>query len=68
MSSVSLYQLLSKKDKDLAAIYKRFGEPPAWQREPGFATLIQITFEYSRKLEKLGSTPIVFANISLSSS
>jgi DNA-3-methyladenine glycosylase II len=39
------YTLLSKKDKDLASIYKRFGSPPEWKREPGFATLVQIILE-----------------------
>jgi DNA-3-methyladenine glycosylase II len=39
------YEILAKKDKDLAKIYKTFGEPPLWQREPGFATLIQIILE-----------------------
>jgi DNA-3-methyladenine glycosylase II len=39
------YQFLSRKDKDLAKIYKAYGEPPMWQREPGFPTLIQIILE-----------------------
>jgi DNA-3-methyladenine glycosylase II len=39
------YQHVIKKDKDLASIYKRFGTPLAWEREPGFATLIQIILE-----------------------
>jgi DNA-3-methyladenine glycosylase II len=39
------YKVLVKKDDDLASIYKRFGEPPLWQREPGFQTLIQIILE-----------------------
>ncbi|MGL4609471.1 MAG: DNA-3-methyladenine glycosylase family protein [Trueperaceae bacterium] len=39
------YQHLSEQDKDLANIYQRFGKPPTWQREPGFATLIHIILE-----------------------
>jgi DNA-3-methyladenine glycosylase II len=45
MNYFAPYQYLSKKDRDLATIFKRFGEPPAWQREPGFATLVQIILE-----------------------
>jgi DNA-3-methyladenine glycosylase II len=44
-TSKNPYQFLSRKDKDLAKIYKTYGEPPLWQREPGFATLIQIILE-----------------------
>jgi DNA-3-methyladenine glycosylase II len=39
------YNFLGKKDKQLANIYKTFGKPPLWQREPGFATLVQIILE-----------------------
>jgi DNA-3-methyladenine glycosylase II len=39
------YTFLSKKDKQLARIYKTYGEPPVWQREPGFPTLLQIILE-----------------------
>jgi DNA-3-methyladenine glycosylase II len=39
------YQHIIKKDKDLVSIYKRFGAPPDWQREPGFATLVHIILE-----------------------
>jgi DNA-3-methyladenine glycosylase II len=39
------YQFLSKKDKHLAMIYKTYGEPPLWQRERGFATLLHIILE-----------------------
>ena len=45
MSDHSPYLFLTKKDKQLAKIYKTFGEPPMWQREPGFATLIHIILE-----------------------
>lgn len=36
---------LVRNDGALAHIYARFGEPPAWRREPGFATLIHIILE-----------------------
>jgi len=36
---------LARRDKDLAAIYKRFGVPPLWARRPGFDTLLQIILE-----------------------
>ena len=36
---------LGKKDKDLGGVLARFGPPPMWDREPGFATLIQIILE-----------------------
>jgi DNA-3-methyladenine glycosylase II len=36
---------LSKKDKDLDAIYESDGVPPLWARRPGFTTLIKIILE-----------------------
>ncbi len=36
---------LSKKDKDLAALYEADGVPPLWARRTGFATLIKIILE-----------------------
>ena len=36
---------LSKKDKDLAALYEKDGVPPLWARRPGFTTLIKIILE-----------------------
>jgi DNA-3-methyladenine glycosylase II len=39
------YQYILKNDKELANVYKQHGEPPAWQREPGFATLVHIILE-----------------------
>jgi len=38
-------KILSKKDKDLAALYKADGVPPLWARRPGFRTLIKIILE-----------------------
>ncbi len=39
------YHYIVKKDKDLASVYKKFGTPPNWSRQPGFATLIHIILE-----------------------
>ncbi|HKP46885.1 MAG TPA: hypothetical protein VJT50_09815 [Pyrinomonadaceae bacterium] len=36
---------LARRDKDLAAILKRYGPPPLWQRKAGFTTLVQIILE-----------------------
>lgn len=38
-------QQLAEADPDLGAVLARLGEPPMWEREPGFATLIQIILE-----------------------
>jgi DNA-3-methyladenine glycosylase II len=36
---------LAARDADLAAIVARYGMPPLWDREPGFATLLHIVLE-----------------------
>jgi len=36
---------LTRRDRDLARVVARFGPPPLWEREPGFATLVQIILE-----------------------
>ena len=36
---------LAARDADLAAIVARYGTPPLWDREPGFATLLHIILE-----------------------
>ena len=36
---------LCRRDTDLARVVSRFGPPPLWAREPGFATLVQIILE-----------------------
>jgi DNA-3-methyladenine glycosylase II len=36
---------LATRDPDLAGIVARFGPPPLWDREPGFATLLHIILE-----------------------
>jgi DNA-3-methyladenine glycosylase II len=37
--------ILAARDPDLAGIVERFGRPPLWDREPGFATLLHIVLE-----------------------
>lgn len=36
---------LSVRDRHLAAVAERWGPPPLWAREPGFATLVRIILE-----------------------
>ncbi len=36
---------LGRRDPRFALIVERFGPPPAWDREPGFPTLLQIVLE-----------------------
>ncbi len=36
---------LAARDADLAAVVGRFGVPPLWSRDPGFATLVHIVLE-----------------------
>jgi DNA-3-methyladenine glycosylase II len=36
---------LSRQDADLAFIFRTYGVPPLWSREPNFATLIHIILE-----------------------
>jgi DNA-3-methyladenine glycosylase II len=36
---------LAARDADLAGIVARFGPPPLWDREPGFATLVHLILE-----------------------
>jgi DNA-3-methyladenine glycosylase II len=38
-------QELAARDEDLAFIFRRFGKPPMWTREPSFATLVHIILE-----------------------
>jgi DNA-3-methyladenine glycosylase II len=37
--------VLAARDADLAAIVARHGQPPLWDRRPGFATLLHIVLE-----------------------
>jgi DNA-3-methyladenine glycosylase II len=36
---------LSESDPHLSKVFERYGPPPLWDREPGFATLLQIILE-----------------------
>lgn len=36
---------LSKRDEHMRAVFELYGPPPLWDREPGFATLLQIILE-----------------------
>lgn len=38
-------RLLSRRDSDLARIRREYGDPPLWDRQPGFSTLIHIILE-----------------------
>ncbi len=40
-----IVRLLAGRDKALATIVDRYGMPPLWPREPGFATLLHIILE-----------------------
>lgn len=42
---VAFCRKLSEQDEDLAYIFRKFGTPPLWEREEGFATLIHIILE-----------------------
>ena len=44
-SLASAVEDLARRDADLAAIVARYGPPPLWDREPGFATLLHIILE-----------------------
>jgi DNA-3-methyladenine glycosylase II len=37
--------VLARRDPALAAVVERFGPPPLWAREPGFATLVHLILE-----------------------
>ena len=43
-------------DADLAAIITKYGNPPQWKREQGFATLIQIILEQQVSLSSAKAT------------
>jgi DNA-3-methyladenine glycosylase II len=42
---VRIFEWLAARDKSLASIVERYGHPPLWAREPGFATLLHIILE-----------------------
>jgi DNA-3-methyladenine glycosylase II len=68
-------ELLANRDPALASIVQRYGTPPLWFRQPGFATLIQIILEqqvslssaraaFTRLLKSLGEiTPTKFLEL-----
>jgi len=39
------WQVLAKRDRDLARVIDQYGPPPMWARRPGFPTLIHIILE-----------------------
>lgn len=69
-------QTLAATDADLAFIFEKYGVPPLWQREAGFATLIHIILEqqvslasalaaFEKLKEKLGTiSPANVLNLS----
>lgn len=52
----SAIRILSVRDRDLALIVEKFGIPPQWKREPGFATLVQIILEQQVSLSSAKAT------------
>lgn len=46
---------LTKRDRSLARVVERFGPPPMWGRQPGFATLIKIIIEQQVSLASADS-------------
>ncbi len=52
----NIYNHLTTKDNDLKHIYNHYGEPPAWQRKPGFSTLVQIILEQQVSLASAKAT------------
>lgn len=55
-SQLLAIEILTQRDRDLAAVIQQFGQPPQWQREPGFATLIQIILEQQVSLTSARAT------------
>jgi DNA-3-methyladenine glycosylase II len=41
----ALCDILSRRDKELREIIRRWGYPPLWDRPPGFATLVHVLLE-----------------------
>lgn len=44
-SLVSISKQLAKQDEHMAIVLDKYGTPPLWDREPGFATLLKIILE-----------------------
>lgn len=47
---------LAARDADLARVLERYGPPPLWSREPGFATLVHIILEQQVSLASARAT------------
>ena len=72
-SLAAAVRVLARRDRDLAALFRRNGLPPMWARRPGFATLVHIVLEqqvsivaarslYRRVRERIGGmTPEIVA-------
>ena len=56
ISLIEDIQVLTQRDPDLAQIIDTLGYPSQWQREPGFATLIQIILEQQVSLASAQAT------------
>lgn len=48
-------EFLASKDRDLALVLEKYGPPPMWDREPGFATLVHIILEQQVSLASAAS-------------
>lgn len=46
---------LTRHDRDLAQVVRRYGIPPLWARPPGFATLVRIILEQQVSLASAGA-------------
>ena len=46
---------LSRRDNDLASVFKSLGPPPLWARPPGFSTLVKIILEQQVSLASAAS-------------
>jgi DNA-3-methyladenine glycosylase II len=53
---VRIFEWLAARDNSLASVVERFGHPPLWEREPGFATLLHIILEQQVSLASAKST------------
>jgi len=55
-SLLSAAKYLATVDSDLERAYRRYGPPPLWQRENGFATLLSIIIEQQVSLASAKAT------------
>ncbi len=47
---------LTAVDPSLRLVHRRLGDPPAWRRRPGFATLVHIVLEQQVSLDSAAAT------------